>query len=164
MNVHSSINEVWKKFSGRPFEYEVLEKKLEKLYTNETQLSKVILFFTFIAIYLTCYGLFAMSSLLFTSKLKEVAIRKVFGADQLAIVKQLYARYAIFNLVAIVVGLPVSIWLGSLWLQTFQFRIELSSAFFIKGAACILLAGLLSVSYYLAKVAFSNPVGFLRRD
>lgn len=158
------IGETWRKFSGRPFEYEVLNKRLEKLYANETQLSNVILFFTFIALYLTCYGLFAMSSLLFSSKLKEVAIRKVFGADQFTIVKQLYTRYATFNLVAIVVGVPIAIWLGDLWLQTFQFRIALTSSFFIKAGTCILLAGLLSVSYYLAKVAFSNPVRFLRRE
>lgn len=160
----AAIGEKWKMFSTRPFEYEVLDKTLEKLYVNETKLSNLILFFTFIALYLTCYGLFAMSSLLFSSKLKEVAIRKVFGADQFTIVKQLYSRYAVFNLVAIVVGLPIAIWLGELWLQTFQFRITLTSSFFLKAAFCILLAGLLSVSYYLVRVSFSNPVRFLRRE
>ncbi len=163
-NSISSIAATWKKFSDRPFEYEVLDEKLDQLYSNETQLSHVILFFTFIALYLTCYGLFAMSSLLFNSKLKEVAIRKVFGADQLAIIKQLYARYAMFNLIAIVVGLPIAIYLGNLWLQTFQYKITLTSEFFIKPAIIIFLGGLISVSYYLTRVAFSNPVKFLRRE
>jgi len=163
-NSISSIAATWKKFSDRPFEYEVLDEKLDQLYSNETQLSHVILFFTFIALYLTCYGLFAMSSLLFNSKLKEVAIRKVFGADQLAIVKQLYARYALFNLIAIVVGLPIAIYLGNLWLQTFQYKIALTSEFFVKPAIIIFLGGLISVSYYLTRVAFSNPVKFLRRE
>jgi putative ABC transport system permease protein len=160
----SSIATVWKKFSDKPFEYEVLDQKLEKLYDKESRLSHVILFFTIIALYLTCYGLFAMSSLLFSSRLKEVAIRKVFGADQLAIIKQLYTRYALFNLIAIIVGLPFAIYLGNLWLQTFQYRIELTSSLFIKAGVCILVAGLLSVSYYLARVAFTNPVKFLRRE
>jgi len=142
----------------------LLDKNLEKLYTNETQLSNVILFFTFIALYLTCYGLFAMSSLLFSSRLKEVAIRKVFGADQFTIIKQLYSRYAVFNLAAMVVGLPFAIYLGNLWLQTFPYRIVLTSDLFVRAGICILLAGLLSVSYYLARVAFSNPVRFLRRE
>ena len=159
-----SIATTWKKFSQKPFDYEVLDEKLDRLYSNETQLSQVILFFTFIALYLTCYGLFAMSSLLFSSKLKEVAIRKVFGADQLAIIKQLSARYAAFNLIAIAVGLPIAIYLGNLWLQTFQYKIDLTSEFFIKPALIIFLGGLLSVSYYLGRVAFSNPVKFLRRE
>jgi putative ABC transport system permease protein len=163
-NAINSIATTWKKFSDRPFEYEVLDEKLGQLYSNETQLSHVILFFTFIALYLTCYGLFAMSSLLFNSKLKEVAIRKVFGADQLAIIKQLYARYAMFNLIAIVVGLPIAIYLGNLWLQTFQYKITLTSEFFIKPAIIIFMGGLVSVSYYLTRVAFSNPVKFLRRE
>ena len=163
-NAIRSIATTWKKFSQKPFEYEILDEKLDRLYSNETQLSQVILFFTFIALYLTCYGLFAMSSLLFSSKLKEVAIRKVFGADQLAIIKQLYARYAAFNLIAIAIGLPIAIYLGNLWLQTFQYKIDLTSEFFIKPALIIFLGGLLSVSYYLGRVAFSNPVKFLRRE
>lgn len=158
------IGDAWKKFSDAPFQYGMLDQTLEKLYDNETKLSNVILFFTFIALYLTCYGLFAMSSLLFSSRLKEVAIRKIFGADQFAIIRQLYSRYAIFNLAAIIVGLPIAIWLGDLWLQTFQYRITLDSSLFIKAGVCILIAGLLSVSYYLARVAFSNPVRFLRRE
>lgn len=162
-----SVNRIastWKKFSDHPFEYEVLDQKLEKLYANETQLNHVILFFTFIALYLTCYGLFAMSSLLFSSKLKEVAIRKVLGADHVAIIKQLYARYALFNLVAIILGVPIAIYLGNQWLQTFQYRIDLDSGFFIKAALFIFVGGLLSMSYYLVSVAFSNPVKFLRRE
>ena len=160
----TAIGNTWKKFSDEPFVYEVLDQKLDQLYVKETRLSNIILFFTFIALYLTCYGLFAMSSMLFTSKLKEVAIRKVFGADQLSIIRQFYSRYALFNLIAIVLGLPVAIYVGNLWLETFQYRIELTSPLFIKAGVCILIAGLLSVSYYLARVAFSNPVRFLRRD
>lgn len=160
----TSIEGVWKKFSDKPFVYEVLDQKLDELYDKESRLSNVILFFTIIALYLTCYGLFAMSSLLFSSRLKEVAIRKVFGADQFAIIRQLYTRYALFNVIAIIVGVPVAIYLGNLWLETFQFRIELSSTLFVKAGIFILVSGLVSMSYYLGQVAFSNPVRFLRRD
>jgi putative ABC transport system permease protein len=160
----ATIGTTWKKFSDKPFQYDVLDKKLEQLYDKENRLSNVILFFTFIALYLTCYGLFAMSSLLFSSKLKEVAIRKVFGADQLSIIRQLYSRYALFNVIAILVGLPVAVYVGNLWLETFQYRVPLTSDVFIKAAACILLAGMLSVSYYLSRVARSNPVKFLRSE
>jgi putative ABC transport system permease protein len=160
----TSLESIWKKFSAMPFRYAILDEQLDKLYANEDKLSKVILFFTFVALYLTCYGLFAMSSLVFSSKLKEVAIRKVFGAGEGTIMKQFYRGYALFNLAALLIGLPVAIWLGNLWLETFQYRIELSYVFFIKAAALVLMAGMLSVSYYLAKVAWSNPLPFLRRD
>lgn len=158
------MQHTWQKFSGKPFVYETLDEKLDKLYVNEAELSKLILFFTIIALYLTCYGMFAMSSLLFSSRLKEVAIRKVFGADQVVIVKQFYSRYAVFNLLAILGGIPIAIYLGNLWLQTFQYRIDLTASFFVKAAVCVLIVGLLSVSYYLLRVAFSNPMKFLRSE
>lgn len=160
----ASLESTWKKFSSRPFDYSILDQQLDKLYANEEKLSNVVLFFTFVALYLTCYGLFAMSSLVFSSKLKEVAIRKVFGAGQGTIMKQFYKGYALFNVVALLIGLPAAIWLGNLWLETFQYRIELSFVFFVKAALLVLIAGMLSVSYYLAKVAWSNPLPFLRKD
>lgn len=160
----AAVGAVWKKFSDRPFSYVVLDQKLDKLYANEEQLGNIILFFTIIALYLTCYGLFAMSSLLFSSRLKEVAIRKVFGADQLSIVRQFYGKYAVFNLSAIIAGLPVAIYIGRIWLDNFQYRVPLSSGFFIEAAICVLAAGLLSVTYYLARVAFSSPIRFLRSE
>lgn len=155
---------VWKKFSSKPFVYETLDDQLDKLYTNEAKFSNVMLFFTFIALYLTCYGMFAMSSLLFSSKLKEVAIKKVLGADQFTIIRQFYSRYALFNLISIAIGIPAAIYLGNLWLRTFQYRIELSSSFFLQAGVFVLIAGLLSVTYYLLRVAVSNPVKFLRNE
>lgn len=160
----SSIESTWKKFSHAPFRYTVLDQQLDGLYSNERKLGNVMLFFTFVALYLTCYGMFAMSSLLFSSKLKEVAIRKVFGAGEGSIMGHFYGRYALFNLVALIFALPIAIWLGDLWLETFPYRVKLSAMFFLKAAALILAAGIISVSYYLAKVAWANPLSFLRRD
>lgn len=162
--VIAHLERTWKKFSSKPFVYESLDDKMDELYTNEAKFSNVMIFFTFIALYLTCYGMFAMSSLLFSGKLKEIAIRKVLGANQFMIIRQFYSRYAFFNLVSILIGIPVAICLGNLWLQTFQYRIELSSAFFFQAGGFVLVAGLLSVTYYLLRVAFSNPVKFLRNE
>lgn len=158
------IEQAWKKFSDKPFEYEFLDVQLDKLYTNEKQLANMILFFTLIALYLTCHGLFAMSSLFFTSRLKEVSIRKVFGASRWAIVKQLYFNYALFELIAILIGCPAAFYVGNLWLNNFQYRIDLSALFFIKAVIAILMVGFLSVGYYLAKVVISNPIRFLRNE
>ncbi len=160
----ASLQTTWKKFSDEPFVYELLDKDLEKHYANENQLGWVIGFFTFIALFLTCFGLFAMSSLLFSSRLKEVAIRKVFGANQLSIMRQLYRRYALFNLAAIIVGIPAALYIGNLWLDTFPYRIQLTGDLLGMAGLWVFLAGLLSVSYYLVQVAFSNPVRFLREE
>lgn len=158
------IERTWKKFSDKTFVYDLLDKKLEKLYANETKLSDLILFFTLIALYLTCYGMFAMSSLVFSSRLREVAIRKVFGADHFTILRQFCTRYTVFYLVAIMCSLPVALYVGNLWLQTFPYRITIDTSFLVRAGALILLAGLLSVSYYMMKIALSNPVKFLKSD
>jgi len=158
------IGTIWKHFSNKPFTYGFLEKKLEGLYSNEEKLSAIILFFTFISLFLTCYGMFAMSSLLFRSRLKEVSIRKVFGAGNFNILRQFYSRYAISNLIAIAMGIPAAIYMGELWLETFQYRIELRPDFFIDAGVCILLAGPLAVGYYRIRGTISNPIQFLRRE
>lgn len=163
-NAIADIHAAWKHLSDKTFAYEFLDRKLETLYANEKKLGSIMTFFTFIAFFLTCYGMFAMSSLMFSGKLKEVSIRKVFGAGHLHIITQLYSRYAAFNLIAIAIGVPIAIYVGNLWLQTFQYRIEMLPSFFIKASIGILCAGMLSVTYYLFRVAFSNPIRFLRRE
>lgn len=158
------IEKVWKAFSDRPLTFTFLDRQLGKLYANETKLGSVILFFTLIGLYLTCHGLFAMSSLLFTSKLKDVAVRKVFGASRMIIAGQLYRSYLVFKVAAIAIACPIVFWITRSWLLGFQYRIELSPIFFIEGAAVIWFVGLLSVGYYLRKVAWSNPIKFLRSE
>lgn len=158
------IEKQWKTITNKPFDYEILEKKLDKLYANERNLGNVVIFFTFIALYLTCYGLFAMSSLVFRSKLREVAIRKVFGASQGHIIGHFYTRYAVFTAVAIVAGIPAGMYLGNLWLEGFQYRIDLTYDLFAKAAICIVIAGLISVSFYLTRIAYCNPTLHLRQN
>ncbi len=158
------LQEGWKRFSPRPFQYTVLEDDLNALYENEDKLAGVVKFFTVVALYLTCYGLFAMSSMLFTARMKDVAIRKVFGARESSILRHFYSRYAAFTLIALVCGMPVSLWISNLWLQTFQFKAEVSSSTFLQAALIVLIVGMVSVSYYVSRVAWSNPLSFLKRD
>jgi putative ABC transport system permease protein len=160
----AELEAVWKTFSDKPFQFVFLEKQLEQLYANETKLGNIILFFSIIALYLTCYGLFAMSSLLFTTKLKDVAVRKVFGADRVTIAKHLYGRYLMFKLAAIAIGFPIVFWLSKIWLNSFQYGIDLTPIFFVQGAGIILLVGVISVVYYLVRVANSNPIEFLKTE
>jgi len=100
----------------------------------------------------------------FQQPAEGVAIRKVFGARSVRRHKQLYSRYAAFNLTAIVVGLTHCHLSG----RTFGSKPFLQDRAVVgsvhRAGVCIFLAGLLSVSYYLARVAYSNPVRFLRRE
>lgn len=160
----ADLESIWKEFSDKPLQYEFLSDQLDQLYANENRFSRLILFFTVLALYLTCYGMFAMSSLLFRSRLKEVTIRKVFGANQFSIIRHFYSRYALFTSAAIVAGVPIALYVGRLWLENFEFRTPLGASLFLKAAGCLLVAGLLSVSYYLLRVAFSSPVKFLRSE
>lgn len=159
-----SLEEIWRKFSDRPFQFSILDEDIRALYRNEDKLAGVVKVFTLVALYLTGYGLFAMSSLLFSTRLKEVAIRKVFGANEGTILGHFYWRYVLFSIGALVAAVPLALWVSSVWLQTFPYTFKFTPTFLVQPALIVIAVGMISVSYYLARVAWSNPIRFLKHD
>ena len=159
-----SLEATWRQFSDRPFQFSILDEDIRALYKNEDKLAGVVKVFTLVALYLTGYGLFAMSSLLFSTRLKEVAIRKVFGANEGTILGHFYRRYMLFSIGALVAAVPLAFWISSVWLHTFPFKFKFTPILLLQPALIVIAVGMISVSYYLARVAWSNPIRFLKHE
>jgi len=59
----------------------VLSDKIDEMYVSDRNLSKILLFSTVLAIILTCLGQYGLSSFTTRKRTKEMAIRKVNGAQ-----------------------------------------------------------------------------------
>src|SRR5262249_39047219 len=77
----ANIQRVWDKyFPQRIFEYNFLDENINSLYKAQENLSKLVGYFAIIAIFLSCIGLFGLSSFMAVQRMKEISIRKVLGA------------------------------------------------------------------------------------
>jgi len=161
----NEVEQVWKKFAPDfPFEYNFLDESLDNLYRPEMRISKIFRYFTILAIFISCLGLFGLASFMAEQRTKEIGIRKVLGASVPGIVLLLSKEFGKWVLVANVIAWPIA-WYGmSKWLQNFAYRTNITWTAFIMSAGIALLIALLTVSYQSIKAALANPVQSLRYE
>ena len=68
-------------FPAAPFEYDFLESAYDRQYHPIQQFETLAKYFAMLAIAIACLGLFALSYFSVQKRIREVAVRKVFGAD-----------------------------------------------------------------------------------
>ena len=133
------IRAVYQKVSPDfPMEYSFLDEPFGRQYQNEILIGKLATCFTVIAILISCLGLFGLSSFTAEKRSKEISLRKVLGATVSQIVVLLCKDFMLVIVVALLVGLPIAWWGMNKFLETFQFRTELSiSVFIVTGLALL---------------------------
>ncbi len=78
----ADIGAMFKKFNPAfPFSYRFVHQEVEALYGKEKTLEQLLNFFALLCIFLSGPGLYALSAFVVREKLKEVAIRRIFGAS-----------------------------------------------------------------------------------
>ena len=83
----SFIEKTYKEFNPHyHFEYSFLNEQIDQLYMVEIKLAQIFNYFSFLAIFIACLGIFGMLSYITEQRTKEIGIRKVLGISVLGIV------------------------------------------------------------------------------
>jgi putative ABC transport system permease protein len=137
---------------------------LGNLYTNEQKVRTLFNYFTFMAIFISCLGLFGLASYLTEQRTKEIGIRKVLGASVPKIVRMLSKEFLKWVLIANLIAWPVAYYFMDKWLQNFAYRTDLKIETFLLSGAVTFIIALLTVSYQTVKAANANPADSLRYE
>lgn len=161
----SYLEQKWKKFvPAHPFRYQFLDESIENLYKTERKIGKIFGYFTGLAIFIACLGLFGLASFMAERRTKEIGIRKILGAKVGGIVLLLSREFAVWVLIANVFSFPLAYIISNKWLQGFAYRINLGWEIFVLSAVLALVISLVTVSYQAIKAAVANPVESLRYE
>jgi putative ABC transport system permease protein len=159
------IENVWTKVSPDvPFKYFFLSDRLNTLYRNEKRDGKTAAVFSFLAIFISCLGLFGLASFITEKRRKEVGIRKTFGASASNLVCLLTVGFLKLVLIANIIAWPIGYFTMNKWLQNFAYRIQLGAGIFIISTLITFLITLFTLSYRTIKAAHANPVDSLRNE
>ena len=151
-------------FPNQPFEYNFLDEIFNSQYKADQQFGKVFSLFSFLAIMISCLGLFGLASFTNLRRRKEIGIRKVVGASLQDIFFMLTKDFTKWVLLANLIAWPVAYYIMNKWLEDFAYRINMSWwTFFLSGGIAFLVA-LLTVSYQAIKAATANPVESLKYE
>jgi putative ABC transport system permease protein len=160
-----SIEKMWgQTYPDFVFEYKFLDEKVADFYKQENQLAHLYKIFAFIAIFLSCLGLYGLVSFMAVQRIKEVGIRKVLGASASNIVLLFSKEFVLLISIAFVIATPIAWYFMHQWLHNYPFRIELSWWIFIIGGVTSIIIALATVSFQAIKAAIANPVKSLRTE
>ncbi len=161
----SQIQSVYKKLEPDfPMEYAFLDDTFDTQYKNEILIGKLSSCFMVIAVFISCLGLFGLSSFTAARRIKEIGIRKVLGATVSQLIALLCRDFVVLVMIALVIGFPIAWYLGDQFLSGYAFRTDLNISIFVITGISLLLIALLTVSYQSARAAMSNPVKNLRSE
>jgi len=161
----TAIEARWHKLNpNEPFEYHFLDEDFQKNYDAESRLSAIVLYFTIIAILISCLGLFGLVAFSAEQRTREIGVRKVLGASVETIVALLSKDFLKLVLIAIIIASPIAWYVMNQWLQDFAYRTSISWWIFILTALIAILIAVLTLSIQTIKAALANPVRALRSE
>lgn len=164
------IKEKFEEFATRDntfikdFSYQFFSDKLNQNYAREHQQSRMLLFFTVLAILIAMMGVFGLVALSTEQRTKEIGIRKVNGAHSDRIVRMFCREYLVWVGIAFVVACPVGYWLMSNWLSEFAYQTPISWWLFLLAGLLTAAITLLTVVGQTWRKASQNPVESLRYE
>jgi putative ABC transport system permease protein len=147
-----------------PFTFSFLDKEYEGLYRSEERTEKLFQYFSILAIFISCLGLFGLSSFMAEQRTKEIGIRKVFGANVQNILVQLLRDFTKWVLYANLIAWPVGYFATQQWLKNFAYRTDWDWRVFIFSGLGTLIIAAATVGYKSLKAATANPIDSLRYE
>lgn len=130
--------------------------------TRNTML--LVISFMVMAILISALGLFAMSLYYTEQQSRQIAVRKVFGAEVGSAVWTLSKSFMLMSVTAVVLAAPLAVWGITYYLQGFYTKIAFPWWAIILASLISLLISLLSVLGQTYSAATRNPVKTLGQD
>jgi len=161
----AKIEKVWKEiYPEDAFEYNFLDETIRKYYTAEQNISKLLLWATGLAIFISCLGLLGLITYITNQRTKEIGVRKVIGASIMQIISLLSKDFLKLVLIAFVIAVPIAYVGAYKWLQNFAYKTSISGWVFIAGGLIMFSMALIILCIRTFKAAAANPVKSLRTE
>ena len=146
------------------WDVQLFDNTLERLYSGEKNLSRLINLFTLLAIVISLMGVFGLVMFDTQRRKKEIGIRRVNGASIEEIIGMFNMKFIKIVLVSFIIAVPVSWWIMTVYLQAYAYRtpIYIWIYFIALLAVLIITTGVVTLRSY--KAASANPVHSLATE
>ena len=159
------IERVFKEhFPNIPFQYDFVDEEYGKKFASEERIGSLAAIFTAFAIFISCLGLFGLTSFVAEQRTKEIGVRKVLGASIFNVWNMLSKDFLKLVVISCFIAVPIAYYIMNGWLQEYPYRVVLSWWNFALAIVGALLITLLTVSFQAIKAAHANPVKSLRTE
>lgn len=162
----SKIEAAWKKIDPvHPLEATFYSEQLADLFRGLMAMLKMIGFIAFLAVSIASLGLLGMVVFTTETRLKEISIRKIMGANVLQLTYLLSRSFLSLILIATVIALPATYYFFTeVYLIKMKNHLPVSLMDLLVGAVCMVALALIMISSQTLQAARKNPAEVLKNE
>ncbi|MEM6841845.1 MAG: ABC transporter permease [Bacteroidota bacterium] len=131
-------------------------------FNKDDQFAEIVDAVTLISVFMTVLGFIGLASNYARHRTREMAIRKVYGANLTNLVALFGSSYLKIIGVTLLIAFPLSYFLVIRWLDNFVVKIDLGTWFGFWPISIVSTISVLAFGYYVTKVVIQNPAKVLR--
>ena len=161
----SKLERTWEKIDPiHDLNGDFLDDRIRYYYTFFEDIMYTVGFASLLAIIIAGFGLLGMATYSTQTRLREIGIRKVFGAEVSHIIFLVSRSYLWLMLIAAVIGGIIAYLVNNLWLQYLTKRVDFGLGTILAGVFIVVIVGLLTISSQTLKAAQTKPAETLKYD
>jgi ABC-type antimicrobial peptide transport system permease subunit len=167
-DITKTINAVQQEFKtlfpDAGFEYTFMDDKFQALYASELQLKKATDIATALNLFIVLTGIFGVVAFTLTKRTKEIAVRKILGADVKSIIFIFLKEYGVLIFISNIIAWPLAYIITAKWLENYAYRIQQNFTPYLFVCFFIFIAAFVLITAQCFKAALVNPVKSLKTE
>lgn len=164
-NVIRGINRVFQEMNSYyPVNYTFVDDDVNAVLANHVRFEKMLALFSVLSFSLSLFGLFALAAFIIRQRTKEIALRKVLGAEKTDLLLMLNKGQVAMVIIANLIAFPLTYIFITNWLNSFAYRIEMNVLPFALAFLASLIVTIITVSLQAGRTLKASPVQALKYE
>lgn len=140
------------------------EEEYDKYLRSENVLMKLLSFVSLVCILISLFGIFSLVTLSCEQRRKEIAIRKVNGAQVYHILQLFFREYLFLLVIAVIIAFPVGYVLMKQWIDRYVRQTAIEVWIYVAILGVIGLFILLCIGCRVWKAVSQNPAEVIKNE
>lgn len=164
-SIIAKLESEWKNIDEfNEFKGEFLDAEIKDYYSYFEDVLYTVGFASILAIIIACLGLLGMATYSTQTRIKEIGIRKVFGAEPKSIVMLISKTYIKMFIIAAFIAAPLSYFINNAWVQYISNHAPFGFGTIFIGIFIIISFGMITIASQTLKAANLDPAKSLRYE
>ena len=130
----------------------------------EDMLTRLLTFASVVCVFIAIFGIYSLVTLTCEQRRKEIAIRKVNGANVKDILLMFFREYLVMLVIAAIVAFPVTYAIVKQWIEGYIRQMDISIWPFLLVFVGLLAVVIISISWRVWQAANENPADVVKSE
>jgi len=157
------LKQEWKKIDPvHDMQGDLLDSSIKEFYSFFSDVLYTVGYASLLVIIISCLGLLGMATFSTQSRMREIAIRKAYGAMPASIVLLISRSYIWLLLIASIFAIPLAYMINKMWFQYMANHVSFGPGTLILGALFVIVFGLITIGSQTIRASRTNVATLLK--